>query len=87
MIGQRPFFFFLYDLYDNPRLPVQFPERPNPKFLVLHRAAGNLFGQESALWVLRCKKSAATTDAVDQLLEDVPDAIVILDAHGRIVRV
>jgi protein-histidine pros-kinase len=32
-------------------------------------------------------KSAATTDAVDQLLADAPDAIVILDAHGRMVRV
>ena len=30
---------------------------------------------------------AETTGAVDQLLADVPDAIVILDAHGRIVRV
>lgn len=28
-------------------------------------------------------KSAATTDAVDQLLADAPDAIVILDAHGE----
>ena len=32
-------------------------------------------------------KSAATTDAVDQLLADASDAIVILDAHGRMVRV
>lgn len=31
-------------------------------------------------------KSAATTDAVDQLLADAPDAIVILEAHGRMGR-